>query len=441
MKTSLPGPKAMKLMEVYKENVPKGVFISVPTFIERGEGAVIEDVDGNIMLDFAGGIGVLNIGYSNPEVIEAVKEQSEKFFHTSINIVLYEKYLRLAQKLNELTPGDYKKKTMLTNSGAEANENAIKIAKRYTGRNNVISFTGAFHGRTMYTMGLTSKVRPYKYGFGAISAGIYRWEFPYCYRCPFDKNRDECELYCAKRFEDYFLENVAAEDVAAIIIEPLLGEGGFVEPPKEYIIELRKICNKYGIVLIADEVQTGYCRTGRMYASDYWGDYGVFPDIVTTAKSIAGGLPISTVTAREEIFESPQAGGIGGTFCGNPVAAAAGLKVLEIMERDNFPEKAMRIGEQCKTSLEIMKGKYSLIGDIRIKGAMVAIELVKDRLTKEPAKEETGAILKGCYQDGLILMSAGIRGNVIRFLMPLVVTEKQLEAGLSILEKNIQNVE
>jgi len=436
----VPGPKSQELLKLRAENVPIGVSGVVPTFIQRGEGALFEDVDGNVFLDFAGGLGVLNIGYSHPEVVEAVKQQCDKYFHSSINIVLYEQYVRLAEKLNQLVPGDFDKKTMFVNSGAEANENAIKIARKFTKRTEIIAFTGAFHGRTLMTMTLTSKVKPYKFGFGPFAPGVHRMLFPYCYRCPYGLKIESCEFHCAKQFEDFFLEQVAPEDIAAFILEPVQGEGGFVIPPDEFIVELRRVCDKYGILLIADEIQTGYCRTGKMFATQYWADKGVYADIVTSAKSMGAGLPISAVTARAEIIGAAQVGGIGGTYCGNPLASTAALKVIEVMEREFFAEKGQHIGKACMKRLKEMKEKHDIIGDIRGLGAMIAIELVKDRETKESAKDETNKIIAECYKNGLVILSAGVRGNVIRFLMPLVVTDKQLEIGLDILEKAIERV-
>ncbi len=438
--TELPGPKSKKLLEIREKNVPQGVSGTVPTFIKRGEGALFEDVDGNVFLDFAGGIGVLNIGYSHPEVVNVVKEQCDKYFHTSINVVLYEQYVKLAEKLNKLVPGDFSKKTMFVNSGAEADENAIKIARKYTKRTEIVAFTGAFHGRTLMTMSLTSKVKPYKFGFGPYAPGVHRVPFPYCYRCPYGLEKQSCNLHCAKQFEAFFMEQVAPEDIAAFIIEPVLGEGGFVTAPLEYVAELRRICDKYGILLIADEVQSGYCRTGKMFATDYWAEKGIYADIVTSAKSIAAGLPLSAVTARTEIIEAAQVGGIGGTYCGNPVATVAALKVIDIMEREFFAVKAEHIGKICINRFEHMKEEYELIGEVRGLGAMVAIELVKDRETKEPAKDEASRVINECWKNGLVALSAGVRGNVIRFLMPLVVTDKQLEIGLDILEKALEKV-
>jgi 4-aminobutyrate aminotransferase/(S)-3-amino-2-methylpropionate transaminase len=438
--TPLPGPKSKELIELRKKNVPEGVSYGAPIFIKRGQGALFEDVDGNVLMDFAGGIGVLNIGYSQPEVVEVVKEQAEKFFHTSANVIQYEQYVKLAEKLNQLVPGNFPKKTMFINSGGEAVENAIKIARKYTKRPEVVVFSGAFHGRTLLTMTMTSKVKPYKFGFGPFAPGIHRAEFPYVYRRPAGVSEEEAINYYIEKINTFFLEYVSPDDVAAIILEPVQGEAGFVVPPKEYVKELRRICDEHGILLIADEVQSGYCRTGKMFATNYWEEFGVYPDIVTSAKSIAAGLPLSAVTARAEIMDAPQVGGIGGTYGGNPLAAAAALKVIEIMERDDLAGRANHIAEISMKRFNEMKEKYDIIGDVRGLGAMMAIEFVKDRNTKEPAKEEVGKILQECWKNGLIVLSAGIRGNNIRFLMPLVITDEQLNAGLDILDNAIAKV-
>jgi 4-aminobutyrate aminotransferase/(S)-3-amino-2-methylpropionate transaminase len=433
--TSIPGPKSKELIAVRNENVPVGVSSHAPIFVKKAKGVLIEDVDGNVFLDFVGGIGVMNIGHSNPEVIEATKAQLDKFVHTSINVIHYEQYVQLAKKMNELMPGNHKKKTMFVNSGAEAVENAIKVARKYTKRTEIVTFTGAFHGRTLLTMSLTSKVKPYKFGFGPFAPGIHRAIFPYVYRAPKGIANEDITDYYIELLHDFFLEEVAPDEVAAILIEPVQGEAGFVIPPKEYVTALRKICDENGILLICDEIQTGFCRTGKFFAHEYW---DVMPDIVTTAKSIAGGLPLSAVTARAEIMDASHAGGIGGTFCGNPVATAAALKVIEIMERDDFAGKAAHIGEIAMKRFSEMKEKYSIIGDVRGQGAMLALEFVKDRKTKEADKEVVGKIIKECWEHGLVILSAGVRGNIIRTLMPLVVNDEQLEAGLQILEDAVK---
>lgn len=436
--TALPGPKSAEIIALRKENVPSGVGCSAPCVISRGEGAMFLDLDGNIFMDWVGGIGVLNIGYSHPEVVAVVREQSERYFHSSINIVHYPEYILLAAKLNKIIPIPGKKKTMFVNSGAEAVENAVKIARKATGRSGIVVFTGAYHGRTSLTMSMTGKIKPYKYGLGPDAPGIHRCEFPYMYRRPRGMTEAQAVPFYLQKLEDFFLEYVAPDLTAAVILEPVQGEGGFIVPPLEYVQGVRRICDKYGILLIADEVQTGYCRTGRMFATEYWADAGAAPDIVTTAKSIAAGLPLSSVTAREDLMEAVHPGGIGGTYCGNPLAAAAALKVIEIMERDDFAGKALEINRICMARFVRWKDKFTSLGDIRALGAMMGLEFVKDRTTLEPDKELVDKVIAQCAQRGLMLMSSGLRGNVIRFLMPLVVTPEQIAAGLDILEKVLE---
>jgi len=438
IKTKLPGPKAKELLKIREEYVPIAVFNSNPNFIKRGEGAVIEDVDGNILLDFVGGIGVLNVGYSHAEVIEVVKSQAEKYFHTCTNAILNEPFVKLAKKMSEITPGNFKKKTMFTNSGAESVENAIKVAKKYTHKTDIICFEGAFHGRTHLAMSLTSKVKPYSFGYGPFTPGVHKIPYANCYRCVYGLKKVNCNLRCAERLNEIFNSIVSEENVAAVILEPIQGEGGFILPPDEFITKIKEICKKNNILLIVDEVQTGFCRTGKMFASEYW---DIVPDIIITAKSLAGGIPLGAITGRKEIMDAPGVGEVGTTFGGNPLACISALKVIEIIQRDNFSEKALKIGKIAFDKFSNMKKKYPIIGDVRGRGAMVAIELVKDRMTKEPAKEETKEIIKEAFENGLILFAAGLYGNCIRLLVPLVVTKEQLNNGLDIIEKAINKVD
>jgi len=439
--TELPGPNSKAVIDRRKKAIPNGVGCSAPCVIARGEGAMFEDLDGNIFMDWVGGIGVLNIGYSQPEVVEAVKAQSEKYFHTSINVVHYPEYIALAEKLNKLAPvkGD-EKKTILINSGAEAVENAVKFARKFTKKTDIIVFTGAFHGRTNLTMAMTAKIKPYKFGMGPFAPGIYRCEFPYMYRRPAGLTEAEAVDFYLEKLENMFLEYTPAEEVAAIIIEPVQGEGGFIVPPIEYIQGVRKICDKYGILLIADEVQSGYCRTGKFFASEYWAEAGAAPDLMTSAKSIAAGVPVSSVTGRAEIMDSASAGEVGGTYAGNPLACAAALKVIEIMERDDYPAKSRAIGAKCVARFNQWKEKFEMVGEVRALGAMMAIEFVKDKASKTPAKDELAAVVTECAQNGLITMSTGLRGNNMRFLMPLNTTDEQIDAGLDILEAAITKI-
>lgn len=436
--TPLPGPKASEIIKRREEAMPGAIKCGYPCVIERDEGAVFEDVDGNIFLDFIGGVGVLNIGYSNPEVIEAAKAQADKFFHSMMNITTHEPYIAMAEKMNEIVPvkGD-KKKTMFANSGAEADENAVKIAKSYTGRPNIIVFSGAFHGRTQMTMTMTAN-KAYAVGMGPFPDGVYRAEFPYLYRAPKGYTEEELIDYYIEKLETVFTEASRKEATAAIVFEPVQGEGGFVPAPLEWVKAVRKICDENGILMITDEVQTGWGRTGRIFASQYYKEAGCAPDIMTTAKSIAGGLPLSAVTARAEIMDAVTPGTIGGTFCGNAVACAAGLKVAEIMEKEDYPGKALKISEKCFEVMGQWKEKYDIIGDVRGLGSMLGVEFVKDRETKEPNSELVSNIINYAAHHGLLLEAAGVHNNVIRFLCPLCVTDAQLEKGLEIFEEAIK---
>jgi 4-aminobutyrate aminotransferase / (S)-3-amino-2-methylpropionate transaminase / 5-aminovalerate transaminase len=419
LRTSVPGPKSLELMKRREVAVPRGIAHGTPIFAARAEGAVLEDVDGNRFIDFAGGIGCNNAGHRAPRVVAAIREQVDAFLHTCFSVAPYEKYIAVAEKLNAITPGTFAKKTILVNSGAEAIENAIKIARFYTRRPAIICFEDAFHGRTMLTMSLTSKTHPY------------------CYRCSYSLKYPSCDVFCAHHLEDTFKRVVAAESVAAVIAEPVLGEGGFVAPPPEFFGVVQDICRKHEILFIADEIQTGFGRTGAMFASER---YGIIPDMLVSAKSIAGGLPLAAVTGRAEIMDAPGAGALGGTFGGNPVACAAALAAIETIERENLSARAMKLGEKFEARARDWKARFPLVGDARGLGAMRAIELVRSRETREPAKRETEQIIRHCYQHGLIVLSAGTYGNVVRLLVPLVVTDEQFDEGLDILEAAIATV-
>jgi len=434
MKTALPGPNAQRLLERRAASVPRGPFNTLPTFIEHGEGALVTDVDGNVFIDFAGGIGTLNAGHCPPQVVEALKAQLDKYIHPSFHVVMYEPYVQLAEKLNAITPGTHEKKTFFLNSGAEAVENAIKIARKYTGRRAIISFERGFHGRTYMAMSLTSKVKPYKNGFGPFAPDTYKMAYPYYYRAPYGMQPDDVDAQILRQLEDFFLAEVPAEDVAAIIMEPVQGEGGFVMPSTGFVRAVKAICERHGILFIADEVQTGFGRTGAMFAMEH---HGVVPDLMTMSKSIAAGLPISAVTGRAEIMDAPSAGEIGGTYGGSPLGCVAALEVIAIMEAQRLPERAMAIGAIVDERFRKLQTRVEAIGDVRVLGAMNAIELVKNRQTKEPDKELTGLILQEAHKRGVILMSAGLYGNVIRMLSPLVITDEQLHEGLDALEAAI----
>lgn len=434
MTESLPGPKAKAIIERREAAIPSAIRCGYPVVMEKAEGAMIEDVDGNKFLDWIGGVGVLNIGHCHPEVVEVVKAQAEKYFHGMINVVTHEGYISLAEKLAELAPvkGD-KKRVFFANSGAEADENAVKVAKSYTKRPNIIVFSGAFHGRTMLTMSMTSK-KAYATGMGPLPGGVFRAMFPYYYRNPAGMPEDKALDYYIESIENVFEQCGAADTIAAIVVEPLQGEGGFIPAPIEWVQAVRKICDEHGILLVADEVQSGFCRTGRMFASQYWQEAGVEPDIIATAKSIAAGVPLSAIIAREEIMEAVAPGTIGGTYCGNPLACAAALKTIEIMERDNLADRSLEIGEKVVARYQEMQKKYPVIGDVRGLGGMVGIEFVKDTVSKEPDAVLTADIIRTCSSMGLLVEGAGTYNNVIRFLAPLVMTDEQLEAGLDIFE-------
>lgn len=425
------------LLTERNRHIPQGPFNTHPIFAEKAKGAIIIDVEGKEYIDFAGGIGVINIGHCDEKVLEAVQDQIRKYIHTCFHVVMYEPYVELAKRLNEMVPGHFPKKTMFANSGAEAVENAIKIARHATGRPATIAFEDAFHGRTLLALSLTSKMKPYKFGFAPYAPEIYRMPYAYCYRCAFGLEYPSCELRCAYFLRDFFDNHISAEQVAALIVEPVLGEGGFVVPPKEYFKVLHKICQENGIVFIADEVQTGFGRTAKMFAMEH---YEVDPDILVMAKSMAGGLPLSAITGRAELMDHPQVGGLGGTFGGNPVACRAALAVLDQFEKKDLLSRAGQLGKRVLQRFKEFYERYSVVGDVRGLGAMVGMELVTDRNTKEPATAFTKQLVNRCREKGLLMISAGTHSNIIRPLMPLVITDEQLEKGLSIIEESLSEL-
>ncbi len=437
LKTEIPGPNSRALMRRREQAISIAPFHSTPVFLASAEGATVEDVDGNILIDFAGGIGSLNTGHRAPQVVEAVKAQADRFLHTSFNVLAYESYVRVCERLNALTPGTFAKKSMLVTTGAEAVENAIKVARAYTKRKGIICFEDAFHGRTYMAMTLTSKTHPYKAGFEPFAPEVYRVSYAYCYRCSYGKSHPECDVYCATHLEDTFKRVVAAENVAAIIIEPVIGEGGFIVPPHDYYAALTDICRKYGIVLIADEVQSGFGRTGKMFASEHW---DLVPDVITSAKSLGGGMPIAAITGRAEIMDAPGVGGLGGTFAGNPLSCEAALAVMDLFETTDLLANAKHIGDEFQRRARKWQAQFPVIGDVRGLGAMQAIELVKDPRTKEPAKDEANALMDYCCQHGLVMISAGSYSNVVRLLMPLTITDDQLHEGFDVIEAGLQHI-
>lgn len=430
LKTSVPGPKASELIARRERYVPKGVGNNTPVVVEKAEGALVYDVDGNVFLDFAGAIGTLNAGHCPPEVVQAIQKQAEQYIHTCFHVAMYEPYVALAEKLEQITPGNFAKKTILLNSGAEAVENAVKIARKYTGRAGIVSFTRGFHGRTLMGMSLTSKVKPYKYKMGPFAPATYKAPFPYPLHRPAQMSEEEYAKYCISQFENFLLTEVAPEEIAAVIMEPVQGEGGFIVPPKAFVQGVYEICKRHDILFIADEIQTGFGRTGTMFASS---QFGIEPDLITMSKSIAAGVPISAVTGRAEIMDAPNPGEIGGTYGGSPLGCVAALAVIEKMERENLPERANAIGQKIINRFNSLKEEIPHIAEARGLGAMCAVEFNHPE-TGAPAKEEVAAFLKNCYQSGVIALSAGVHSNIVRFLVPLVITDEQLDEGLDIME-------
>ena len=433
--TSIPGPKSKAIIEERKKYVANGVSVSTDIAISEAKGALIKDVDGNVFLDFAAGIGVQNVGHCDDEIVKAIKEQTEKYIHPGYNIVTYESYGALAKKLTEITVGDYEKKVMFANSGAEALENAIKIAKTYTKKTGILSAAGSFHGRTHMTMSITSKYKPYKNGFGPFVSDTYKFDYPYSYRAPLGVSQEEYAAECIEKLKTMLRTTISPDMIACLIVEPLQGEGGFVVPTAKYMQDLQKICNENNIVFILDEVQAGFARTGKMFAHEY---YGIEPDVITLSKSIAAGVPLSAVVAKKEIMDSACVGGIGGTYSGSPLGCTAALKVIEKIEKEDLCGKSLKLGEYITGRLNEMKEKYEVIGEVRGLGSMIGLELVKDRTTKEPAADLVKVILKKCYEKGVIIINAGLFGNVIRFLPPLVMTEEQAKYGMDVLEASIK---
>jgi 4-aminobutyrate aminotransferase/(S)-3-amino-2-methylpropionate transaminase len=437
LKTEIPGPQSRALGARRDAAVPRGLAHATPLYIARSQDAWLEDVDGNCFIDFAGGIGSLNSGHRNARVVAELESQLRNHLHACASVTPYENYIRLSERLNQITPGNFAKKTLLVNTGAEAVENAVKIARAYTRRPGIIAFEDAFHGRTMMTLALTSKTHPYKAGFAPFPSDVYRIPYGYCYRCSYSLKYPSCEVYCARHLEDTFKRVVAAEDVAAVIAEPVLGEGGFVNPPPEFFRIIKEICHKHDVLFIADEVQSGFGRTGKMFASEH---YGIEPDIIITAKSLGGGLPLAAVTGRAEIMDVPEAGGLGGTFGGNPLSCAAANAVLDEFASGDLLARANAIGQRVEKRAKQWKEQFEIIGDARGLGAMRALELVKSRDTRQPAAEETKKLTQYCYQHGLITITAGTYGNVIRLLAPLVITDAQVDEGLAVLEAALASV-
>ena len=431
--TPPPGPKSRAMMEKRNDLVPPGVYLVQPITIAESKGAVMRDVDGNTYIDFTSGIGVTSLGHCVDEIVQTISDQAAKLIHSCIHVVNYEPYLNLAKRLTEVTPGGFKKRAIMLNSGSEAVENAVKIVRQHTGRPGIISFENSFHGRTYMAMTLTGKWDPYKVGFGPFTPGVYHTPFAYCYRCPFHLEYPGCGLACVHHIEKSILKTqVPPGEVAAVISEPIQGEGGFIDPPPDFFRELKGICDEHGIQLIIDEIQTGFARTGKMWAIEH---YGVEPDVLVMAKAIASGLPLSAVVAKDELMRDVYPGSLGGTYGGNPIACATALKVLEIIEREKIVERSAELGKKARRCLDEFYDKFEVIGEVRGKGPMLAMELVKDRGSREPDPEAASKVMKGCLASGLLTLKAGLYGNCIRLHPPLTIEDELLEKGMAIMEE------
>jgi 4-aminobutyrate aminotransferase / (S)-3-amino-2-methylpropionate transaminase / 5-aminovalerate transaminase len=426
--TEIPGPASRALMARRDGTVARGVSTTLPVFITAAGGGVLLDADGNSLIDFGSGIAVASVGNAAAAVVDRVQHQVAQFTHTCFMVTPYEGYVEVCEELARRTPGDHAKRSALFNSGAEAVENAVKIARHYTGRQAVVAFDHAYHGRTNLTMALTAKNMPYKQGFGPFASEIYRVPMAYPLRWP--DGPEACKADALNVIKSLIHAQVGEQNVAAVIIEPIQGEGGFIVPPDGFLTGLAEFCTQNGIVFIADEIQSGFCRTGDWFAVEH---EGVIPDLVTTAKGIAGGLPLAAVTGRAEIMDAVHPGGLGGTYGGNPVACAAALGSIETMATQDLPAKARRIGEIMLPRLRKLAETYPVIADVRGRGAMIAVELTKPG-TLEPDPASTGAVAAYCHQQGLLVLTCGTFGNVLRFLPPLVIGEDLLEEGLDILE-------
>lgn len=439
--TEIPGPRSRALLARRSRAVPRGVPAVTPIAIVHAEGSVITDADGNHLIDFAGGIGVVNSGHRHPEVVQAVRMQLDRFAHVGFPVSTYEPYVELAERLNQITPGSHPKRTFLVNSGAEAVENAVKVARYYTGRQAVVCFEHGFHGRTNLALALTSKVFPYKQGFGPFAPEVYRIPFPYCYRCAerqkgASKEAGACCMGNRAKLEQIFADTADPDSVAAIIMELQLGEGGFIPAPPEYVTALAAFARDHGILFIVDEIQTGFGRTGRLFASEH---YGLVPDIMVMAKSLGGGLPLAAITGRADVLESCHVGGLGGTYGGNPLACAAALAVLKIMETEAIPSRSARMGERIRSRFSQWAAHHTCIGDVRGLGAMIGMELV-ERDTQAPDPALTQRFLSAALERGVILLSAGTYGNTVRVLAPLTTPDAILEEGLDAMEQALKSV-
>ncbi len=432
--TEVPGPKSLALAARREAATARGAAKASAIGIASANGAAVTDVDGNTLLDFAGGIGVLAIGHCPPTVVEAIQRQAAEMIHFCAIVGTYEPYVELAELMNEITPGNFAKKTVLVNSGSEANETAIKIARSATGRPAIIVFEGAYHGRTNLTLSMTSKYGLFKKGFGPFAPEVYRIPFPYTYRRPNGMSEEAFVQDCIARLENALIAQVDPSAVAAIVIEPVQGEGGFIPVPEPFLRRIRELCTQHGMVFIADEVQCGFGRTGEMFALNH---YGIEPDLIVTAKSIAAGMPIAAVTGRADIMDAPHPGGLGGTYSGNPIACAAAIETIKLMREPSFLEGARRVGQRMRDHLTKIQAENPLIGDVRGLGPMLLMEHVLDPVTKTPALNENIIIVNEALKRGVVLMRAGLHSNCVRYLPPLNMTEEQVDEGMAVVAESV----
>ena len=428
------GARSQALQTERDKYVPRGMGSAMPGFAESANGATMTDVDGRSYLDFATGISVMNVGHRHPRVVKAIVEQAERLVHSGAPVMMPAVYVQLARRLCEITPGAFAKKALLVNSGAEAVENAIKVVRQATGRPAIISFHNSFHGRTLMTMTVTGKVAPYRQNFGPYAPEVYQVPYPYEYRRPAGMAAESLGGACVEAIRQLFKTTVSADRVAGILVEPVQGEGGFVVPPPDFLPALRRLCTEQQIPLIADEVQTGFGRTGKLFACEH---SGLEPDLIVLAKSLGGGLPLAAVVGRSELMDATKPGGLGGTYGGNPVACAAALAVIDAMMDENLPERGAKLGARALSRMRGWIDRFAHVGDVRGIGAMVAIELVTDRSTREPGADLTNQVLRYCHGHGLAILKAGLYDNVVRLLFPLTISDADLDRGLDILEEGL----
>jgi 4-aminobutyrate aminotransferase/(S)-3-amino-2-methylpropionate transaminase len=436
--TEIPGPKSRAMVARREAALAQGNAKLTPIAIERAQGAAVLDVDGNTLLDFAGGIGMLAVGHCPPNIVKAIQDQAEKLIHMCSIVSSYEPLVTLAELLNQITPGNHAKKSTISNSGAEAVEASIKLARAYTGRGGIIVFEGAYHGRTNLTMAMTSKYALFKKGFGPFAPEVYRLPFPNLYRRPPEMSEEGYVEYACRQLDNALIAQIDPNFVAAIVIEPVQGEGGFIPTPPRFLERIRQICSEYGIVMIADEVQCGFGRTGKLFACEH---YGIVPDLIISGKSLGAGMPIAAVTGRAEIVDAPHPGGLGGTYSGNPLACVSAIEAIKLINNEPFLSRATALGRRIRAHLEQIQQEYpNRIGDVRGLGPMLAMELVKDAESKSPDMETTGAITAATLQRGLITIRAGLYSNCVRFLPPLNISDAQIDEAMTIVRQAVASV-